>query len=65
MFLIYRYNIYIQYYVIYSDSDEFNRIKVIASRGDNIIAVANPALMECNHPIKEEPADEKPTLWYC
>lgn len=39
--------------------------QVIASRGDNIIAVANPALMECSHPIKEEPADEKPTLWYC
>ncbi|XP_017884782.1 NGFI-A-binding protein homolog isoform X2 [Ceratina calcarata] len=40
---------------------DFN-LKVIASRGDNIIAVANPALMECNHPIKEEPTDEKPTL---
>ncbi|EFN77723.1 NGFI-A-binding protein 2 [Harpegnathos saltator] len=40
---------------------DFN-LKVIASRGDNIIAVANPALMECTHPIKEEPADEKPTL---
>ncbi|XP_036140875.1 NGFI-A-binding protein homolog isoform X2 [Monomorium pharaonis] len=40
---------------------DFN-LKVIASRGDNIIAVANPALMECSHPIKEEPADEKPTL---
>ncbi|KAK2580351.1 hypothetical protein KPH14_001247 [Odynerus spinipes] len=41
--------------------NDFN-LKVIASRGDNIIAVANPALMECGHPIKEEPADEKPTL---
>ncbi|KAH0952165.1 hypothetical protein HN011_012085 [Eciton burchellii] len=40
---------------------DFN-LKVIASRGDNIIAVANPALMECSHTIKEEPADEKPTL---
>ena len=36
--------------------------QVIASRGDNIIAVANPALMECNHPIKKEPEDEKSTL---
>nr|KAF7421709.1 hypothetical protein H0235_009545 [Vespula pensylvanica] len=41
--------------------NDFN-LKVIASRGDNIIAVANPALMECGHAIKEEPADEKPTL---
>ncbi|XP_047355823.1 NGFI-A-binding protein homolog isoform X11 [Vespa velutina] len=41
--------------------NDFN-LKVIASRGDNIIAVANPALMECGHPIKEEPAEEKPTL---
>ncbi|XP_066593390.1 NGFI-A-binding protein homolog isoform X2 [Prorops nasuta] len=41
--------------------NDFN-LKVIASRGDNIIAVANPALMECSHPIKEEPADEKSTL---
>ncbi|GAB1869137.1 NGFI-A-binding protein like protein [Camponotus japonicus] len=40
---------------------DFN-LKVIASRGDNIIAVANPALMECSHPVKEEPADEKSTL---
>ncbi|XP_012350272.1 NGFI-A-binding protein homolog isoform X4 [Apis florea] len=45
-----------------TDKESDFNLKVIASRGDNIIAVANPALMECNHPIKEEPADEKPTL---
>ncbi|XP_043589926.1 NGFI-A-binding protein homolog isoform X3 [Bombus pyrosoma] len=45
-----------------TDKESDFNLKVIASRGDNIIAVANPALMECNHPIKEEPTDEKPTL---
>ncbi|XP_018046035.1 PREDICTED: NGFI-A-binding protein homolog [Atta colombica] len=45
-----------------TDKESDFNLKVIASRGDNIIAVANPALMECSHPIKEEPADEKPTL---
>ncbi|XP_050446041.1 NGFI-A-binding protein homolog isoform X2 [Cataglyphis hispanica] len=45
-----------------SDKESDFNLKVIASRGDNIIAVANPALMECSHPIKEEPADEKSTL---
>lgn len=37
-------------------------LQVIASRGDNIIAVANPALMDCSHAIKEEPTDEKSSL---
>ncbi|XP_024936120.1 NGFI-A-binding protein homolog isoform X3 [Cephus cinctus] len=47
-----------------TDKESDFNLKVIASRGDNIIAVANPALMECNAalPIKEEPTDEKPTL---
>ncbi|CAK9808758.1 NGFI-A-binding protein 1 [Anthophora quadrimaculata] len=45
-----------------TDKESDFNLKVIASRGDNIIAVANPALMECNHPIKEEPTDEKPIL---
>ncbi|KZC14762.1 NGFI-A-binding protein like protein [Dufourea novaeangliae] len=45
-----------------TDKESDFNLKVIASRGDNIIAVANPALMECSHPIKEEPTDEKPTL---
>lgn len=39
-------------------------LQVIASRGDNIIAVANPALMNCNRSIKEEPVDEKSLLWF-
>ncbi|XP_074109359.1 NGFI-A-binding protein homolog [Cotesia typhae] len=46
-----------------TDKESDFNLKVIASRGDNIIAVANPALMECNHPtIKKEPEDEKSTL---
>ncbi|XP_076686889.1 NGFI-A-binding protein homolog isoform X6 [Andrena cerasifolii] len=45
-----------------TDKESDFNLKVIASRGDNIIAVANPALMECSHPIKEEPTDEKSTL---
>ncbi|XP_076282294.1 NGFI-A-binding protein homolog isoform X2 [Lasioglossum baleicum] len=45
-----------------TDKESDFNLKVIASRGDNIIAVANPALMECSHPIKEEPTDEKPAL---
>ncbi|XP_031828448.1 NGFI-A-binding protein homolog isoform X2 [Nomia melanderi] len=45
-----------------TDKESDFNLKVIASRGDNIIAVANPALMECSHPIKEEPTDEKPPL---
>ncbi|KAF7997841.1 hypothetical protein HCN44_009239 [Aphidius gifuensis] len=40
---------------------EFN-LKIIASRGDNIIAVANPALMNCSHPIKKENDENKSTL---
>lgn len=43
------------------NENDFN-LKVIASRGDNIIAVANPALMNCNRSIKEEPVDEKSLL---
>ncbi|XP_043471509.1 NGFI-A-binding protein homolog [Leptopilina heterotoma] len=43
------------------NENDFN-LKVIASRGDNIIAVANPALMNCNRSIKEEPVDEKSVL---
>ncbi|KAK0076189.1 hypothetical protein PV325_005766 [Microctonus aethiopoides] len=45
-----------------TDKESDFNLKVIASRGDNIIAVANPALMECNHPIKKEPEDEKSIL---
>ncbi|XP_012286053.1 NGFI-A-binding protein homolog isoform X2 [Orussus abietinus] len=45
-----------------TDKESDFNLKVIASRGDNIIAVANPALMDCSHTIKEEPADEKSTL---
>ncbi|XP_044017469.1 NGFI-A-binding protein homolog isoform X2 [Aphidius gifuensis] len=40
----------------------FYFLKIIASRGDNIIAVANPALMNCSHPIKKENDENKSTL---
>ncbi|KAJ8673994.1 hypothetical protein QAD02_005256 [Eretmocerus hayati] len=43
--------------------NDFN-LKVIASCGDNIIAVANPALMDCNQSSvkKEQPIKEEITL---